>query len=116
MMEVSAGFDLGKWRALCKVRNGGRVRVDMGFNNNPSRGWTRGSAVKSECCLAGNPYSLPRTHMEAHNSLRLQVQGVPHPLLASAGTTHGGVFLYMQAKHSLKNKTEHRYIFKSRFA
>lgn len=50
-------------------------------------GWRDGSAVKSTCGTHREPgFSSQHPHWGAPNRLKLQLQGIQHPLLASSGT------------------------------
>jgi hypothetical protein len=55
--------------------------LDRKANNREMAQWIRALAVPPE-----DPYSIPSTHMAAHNSQKLQFQGMQHPLPTSKDT------------------------------
>lgn len=60
-----------------------------------------GAARESTRCSCKRPKLSPSIHMEAHNHLQLQFQGIQCLPLTSSGTKHEhGTHTYMQAKHS----------------
>lgn len=52
--------------------------------------------------LAEDPSSIPRTHITAHNGLKLQPQEICHPLLAPSDRRHGGGVVH---KHTYREDT-----------
>jgi hypothetical protein len=61
----------------------------------------------SAAALPEVPSSIPSTHIQSHNHLWLQFQGIQCPLLASEDSTHThSIEIHIQAKHPYTyNKT-----------
>jgi hypothetical protein len=84
--SVASGTSVNLYELLFHSKMGLKASISQGYQENP-RGWRAGSASKSTGWSCRGPQvSSQKPQLAAHSSPKLQLQGIRHPLLASAGT------------------------------